>query len=648
MLKMGNFQLKSATLAEPSAISALSVAELTDWLDRLLANLAVAKPAQWRADEIDPRLHQASFAMIVATLERARPNLGRATEIALYEQWIGAADGKSPMLFAAWFNLGVLFSVVGHQVNAAVAYGNALALKPDMHGAAINLGLLLEGADQPEQALAIWKQAVQPDETRVALDIQQGRLLEKLGRFDEAERILQRVLAMDPTQLDVIHHWVHIRQKSCQWPVTPSNLPGLPAEQLLQRSGPLGILALTDDIDIQRAAAAAWIARKTAPAPLRMAPIKPYPHHQRIRIGYLSSDFCSHAMSYLITELFERHDRDSFEVFGYCSSQDDGTKLRERVLASFDHCRIIRALTDEQAAQLIRDDEIDVLVDLNGITDGSRIQVLRSRPAPIQASYLGFIGSIPMPELDFLLCDTVVIPPEHQAAYQPQPLPVARIYQANDSKRTTGRKLSRTEAGLPEDSFILCCFSRHYKITEQMFTAWMSILRQASHAVLWLAQDNPHSQANLLAAAKNAGIAPSRLIFTERADPDLYLSRLGVADLFLDTFPYNAGTVASDAIRMRLPVLTLCGEAFASRMAASLLHAANATQGITTSLPKYVAAAVRLANDPAEYGRYKALFTEQAWGQGIGDIATFTKEYEATWRRVVAEAKTAAVTSPNS
>jgi predicted O-linked N-acetylglucosamine transferase (SPINDLY family) len=402
----------------------------------------------------------------------------------------------------------------------------------------------------------------------------------------------------------------------------------------VRSSGPLGILALTDDVDLQRGASAAWVDRKTEPAPRRLAPATPYPH-ERIRIGYISSDFCSHAMSYLITELFERHDRGRFEVFGYCSSLEDGTELRKRVLAAFDHCRVIRTLSDEQAAQIIRDDEIDVLVDLNGITDGSRLAVLRWRPAPIQATYLGLIGPIPMPELDYLLCDTVVIPPEHEAAYQPTPLPIARIYQANDSKRTIGRPLSRAEVGLPEDGFVFCCFSKHYKITDEMFAAWMSILRQTDRAVLWLTQDNLYSQANMLTAAGRAGIADERLIFSERADPDLYLSRLGVADLFLDTFPYNAGTVASDAIRMRLPLVTLCGRSFASRMATSLLHAIGAPQGITTSVSKYVDAAVRLANDPLSYARYKALFTEQAWNRTIGDIAGFTAEYEETWIRLV-------------
>jgi predicted O-linked N-acetylglucosamine transferase (SPINDLY family) len=606
------------------------------WLDECLASAQPLAKAHWQGEEMRSRLRTIPFELIVSAIERAKPAPGTLADIVLYRDWI-AANPTAPLLCAAWFNIGIALARNGDRANAIIAYRNCLVLRADLHAAAVNLGLLLEASGQTDEALAVWERALQPGDVRIALGIQRGRLLETLGRFAEAESALRQVLSIDPAQPDVIHHWVHLRQKSCQWPVTPEDLPGLTAGALLRGAGPLGILALTDDIALQREACAGWLARKTEPAPRRLAPAAPY-GHARIRIGYMSSDFCSHAMSYLITELFERHDRSRFEVFGYCASKDDGSQLRQRVITAFDHYRMIRDLADEAAAQIIRDDEIDVLVDLNGITDGSRTAVLRWKPAPIQATYLGFIGPLPMPELDFLFCDQVAIPPEHEAKYRPQPLPIAPIYQVNDTKRSIGRGLSRAEAGLPEDRFILCCFSRHYKITEAVFAAWMSILRQVDQSVLWLAVDNPQSQSNLLAAAGRAGIDAARLIFSERADPDLYLSRLALADLFLDTFPYNAGTVASDAMRMQLPMVTLCGAAFASRMATSLLRAIGANQGITTSLAQYVETAVRFARDPEAYASYKALFTAEAWAKTIGNIEAFTASYETTLLRIVAEA----------
>jgi predicted O-linked N-acetylglucosamine transferase (SPINDLY family) len=607
------------------------------WLDGVLAGHALPAARAWENEDMRLRLKVMPFDTILAAVGRAERREDAAAEILLYHGWI-EANPASLLVGFAWFNLGVALARDGHAANAAIAYRNAVLLRPDLHAAAINLGLLLESSGEAEDALATWARAIQPDDVRIALGIQRGRLLEKLGRFDEAEAALYQVLLADPVQPDVIHHWIHLRQKACHWPAIPNDVPGLTAEQLLLGSGPLGILALTDDIGLQRQSAGSWIARKTEAAPQRLSPTAPY-DHARIRIGYLSSDFCSHAMSYLITELFERHDRDRFEVFAYCASRDDGTQLRRRVLAAFDHHRLIRTLTDEQAARVIRDDEIDVLIDLNGITEGSRVAVLRWRPAPIQATYLGFIGPLPMPELDYLFCDTTVIPPEYESDYQPKPLPIGRIYQVNDSRRTIGRGLTRAEVGLPEGCFVFCCMSRHYKITEAVFAGWMSILLQVDGSVLWLAEDNRYSERNLRAAARQAGIAEERLIISARADPDLYLSRLALADLFLDTSPYNAGTVASDAMRMQLPILTLCGAAFAARMATSLLRMIGATEGITTSVAQYVETAVRLARDPAAYKRYRGLFTTKAWQSTIGNIHRFTADYEATILRIVADAK---------
>ncbi|HTQ71872.1 MAG TPA: tetratricopeptide repeat protein [Acidocella sp.] len=563
--------------------------------------------------------------------------------IALYEAWI-AANPTSPMLWGAWFNLGVALAQIGNPVEAAHAYQTALALRPNLHAASVNLGLLFESAGQPEQALDIWQRALQPDEARIALQIQQGRLLETMNRLDEAEAVFSRILKIDPNQHDVVHHLLHLRQRTCQWPVIP---PDPRSQALLLHSGPFCIMALTDDIELQREAAGTWIKRKTSPAPQGLAPRHPY-GHKRIRIGYLSSDFCRHAMGYLITGLFEHHDRTRFEIYGYCASRDDGSALRQRILASFDHVLFVRDLTDEQVAERIRADEIDFLIDLNGITDGSRLASLRWRPAPLQATYLGFVGPIPLPELDYVLCDSVIIPPEHKGAYGATPLPVGPFYQANDDRRTIGQPLTRADEGLPEDKFVFCCFSKHYKITEQVFASWMEILHAVPHSVLWLAEDNAFSQANLIAAARAAGVAQERLIFSPRTDPDRYMNRLALADLFLDTFPYNSGTVASDALRMELPLLTLCGRAYASRMALSLLHALGAQRGITTSLEVYVQTAVTLATDEAAYRAYKSHFTAEAWHSSIGNTARFTAGFEAAIEKVVRAAETKPSVPPDA
>jgi predicted O-linked N-acetylglucosamine transferase (SPINDLY family) len=573
------------------------------------------------------------FQSLVAEAEALGSGRGLAEVISLYSAWIDAQPKGARNVYAAWFNLAMELNEAGSPAAAVAAYRNALAAKPNFHPAAINLGLLLERHGQTDAALSVWADTLQDDDARVALLNQRGRVLEQSKRLADAEDTLRTSLLTRPNQPDVVQHWLHIRQRMCQWPVMAEIIPGLSVQDMLGQSGPLAALALTDDVPTQTAIGAAWLGRKTQPAPVRLAPANGY-DHRRIRIGYMSSDFCSHAMSYLIAELFERHDRSVFEVFGYCASPDDGSPIRERVIAAFDHFVSIRTMDDETAARRIRADEIDILVDLNGLTSGGRLQLLRWKPAPVQATYLGFIGPVPLPELDFLLCDDFVIRPAVASAYQPTPLRIDGLYQANDSKRVLGEKMTRAEAGLPEDRFVFCCFSNHYKITEAMFSAWMEILRQTDRSLLWLVDDNPWSHQNLRLRALISGVDPKRLVFAPRIDPARYMARLALGNVFLDTFPYNAGTIASDVIRMGLPLVTLAGQSFASRMAARMLHAIGADDGIATNYPDYVATAVSLARDPSRYAAYRALFTEQAWAATIGDIAGFTSRFEATLRAV--------------
>jgi predicted O-linked N-acetylglucosamine transferase (SPINDLY family) len=572
-----------------------------------------------------------SFESLIAIIEQTQPGT-RMSDIELYRAWLDANAQSSPHLFAGWYNLGATLARHGDRGNAVIAYGNALALKPDFSPAAVNLGLSLEASGDTEAALAAWARALQPASAQTMLLNHRGRLLERLGRLDEAEAALRRSLLIDPQQPDVIQHFVHIRQRMCRWPVL-AELPELPASAQQAACGPLGVLALTDDVARQCQVAAGWIARKTEPVPQRLSPPDGY-RHARIRLGYLSSDFCRHAMSFLVAELFERHDRARFEVYGYCSSPEDGSAIRHRVTTAFDHHRIIRDLTDAAAAARIRADEIDILIDLNGLTSGARLQILRHRPAPVQATYLGFIGPVPLPELDFLFADDFVIPPAEAADYQPTPLSIAPCYQANDRQRDIAAPATRAQAGLPEDAFVFCCFCNHYKITQDMFAAWRTILRAAPNSVLWLCPDNAASPSALRQAARDGGIDDHRLIFADRVDPAVYLSRMRLADLFLDTFPYNAGTVASDALRVELPLLTLCGRSFASRMAARLLDLLGAADGITHTIDDYVARAVQWATDPVAYLAFKKQFTGEAWAGSVGDIAVFTAAFEASLERI--------------
>lgn len=580
-----------------------------------------------------PAVSNLSFAGLLSEVDSVVHYTGRCGAVALYRDWIEANGPAVPNVFAAWFNLGVAYESGGDLAAAEHCYRRALLQRPDFQPALFNLVRMLEQSDRAAQAVALIDAALQPSAIRTSLINNRARVLEQVKRLEDAETELTTSLRLDPDQPDVMQHWLHIRQKRCVWPVFPAADFVVDHDTLALNAGPLSALALFDDIPRQRAICQTWIERKTDPAPLRLSPDGGY-RHERIRLGYMSSDFCQHAMSLLIAELFERHDRSRFEVYGYCSSPEDGTEIRARVIASFDRYTRIAHLSDEAAAKLIRQDEIDILIDLNGLTAGARLRVMRWRPAPVQATYLGFIGPVPLPELDYLLCDDIVIPPTLAHHYAPRPLYVASIYQANDSKRARGPACHRAELGLPEGHFVFCCFSNHYKITETMFVAWMRILSQVENSILWLADDNPWSCDNLRAAAASAGVDPARILVMPRVSPADYLSRLAAADLFLDTFPYNAGTIASDAIRMQVPLVTLMGESFVSRMAGRLLTAMGATAGIATDLDHYVTLAVTLARDPQRYAAYKACFTDAAWDTTIGNIGAFTAEFEQSLSRI--------------
>ncbi|MCC6718766.1 MAG: tetratricopeptide repeat protein [Acetobacteraceae bacterium] len=579
-----------------------------------------------------PRLARSVGALPAARLIELLGTAANADRSALAQLWLGAHP-DAPEAFAVWFNLGVGLLQGGDAAQAAIAYANALVLKPELHEASVNLGLALEAQGRRDEALRTWRRALPEAATRRVLHMHLGRMLEDDGRLEQAAAELRAALRIDPDQPDVIQHWVHLRQRMAAWPVLDSADSTVPDALLRHHAGPLGALALFDDPVAQREVAAAWIARKVPAAPARLAPASGY-RHDRMRIGYLSSDFCRHAMSFLIAEVLERHDRADFEVFGYCASPEDGSDLRARVVAAFDHHVPIGALSDEAAARRIRDDEIDILVDLNGLTRGARLGVLRWKPAPVQATYLGYIGPVPLPELDWLIADAVAIPPEAAPLYAPPPLALEGCYQANDSRPLDLPPVSRAEEGLPATGFVFACFSHHYKITPAIFGAWTRIVAAVPGSVLWLVDDGEASRRNLGAHWAAAGLAAERLVFAPRVDPARYRARMALGDLFLDTSPYNAGTIASDALRMGLPLLTLAGRAFSARMATSLLTAIGMPEMIAPDLDGYVATAARLARTPAEIAVLRGRLGGDAWARSLGDACGFTRRLEAAYRRI--------------
>jgi predicted O-linked N-acetylglucosamine transferase (SPINDLY family) len=558
--------------------------------------------------------------------------------IALYEAWI--THTPSPLVYAACFNLAVMLSQAGNDAAAEQVLLKAIALNPHFIEARLNLGTLLERGGRPEEALAMWQSilgpGIEPDiKTNPALHVQTlnniGRLLEIRKRYPEAEAMLARSLHVDPQQSHVMTHWVHLRQKQCAWPVY-SGLEHISMATMLEGTSALAMLSASADPAQQLAAARRFVHEKVNAAVAPLTGAHGY-GHSRLRIGYLSSDFCSHAVSILTAELYELHDRSKFEVYAFSWSREDGSPIRARVVKAMDHYIRIDALTDEQAARTIRAHEIDILVDLHGLTLGARPNILAFRPAPVQLTYLGFPGSTALPGVDYVLADEFLITPEMTAHFTEKPL-YLDCFQINDRQRAIAPKPTRASVSLPDDAFVFCSFNNNFKFTPELFAVWMNILRRVPNSVLWLVADYPEVRENLWRHAEQAGIDRQRLIFNTRAVPAEYLARYQLADLFLDTYPFNAGTTASDALWAGLPLLTCAGQTFSSRMAGSLLRAVDLAQLITDDFAAYEEKAVELANQPHRIAAMKRQLVANRLTCALFDSPRFVRNLESVLQQV--------------
>jgi predicted O-linked N-acetylglucosamine transferase (SPINDLY family) len=559
--------------------------------------------------------------------------------ISLYRAWLSAT--ASPLAYAVNFNLGVLLATALQDVEAEAAYRAAIEQKKDFIEGHMNLGTLLERNKREEEALAMWRAVLTFCDMRSKADqafyVQAlnnlGRLLEIRKDYPEAEANLTLSLKQNPEQPNVMTHWVHLRQKQCKWPVYSTAI-GIKEKKMLEGTSALAMLSVTDDPALQLATSQRYVKEKVLHGVRHLSEKRAY-GHDKLRIGYLSSDFCSHAVSILTAELYGMHDRSKVEVFGFCWSHEDGSPIRARVINGMDHHIRIGTLTDEQAAVLIRSHEIDILVDLHGLTLGARHNILSYRPAPLQVTWLGFPGPTGIPEIDYVIADEFVLPPELAAHFSEKPLYMPTCFQVNDRQRVIGPRPTRQDCGLPEDAFVFCAFNNNFKFSPEVFGSWMRILKRVPDAILWITADNEVVRENLRKEAGKHGVPAERIYFAGRVPPADYLARYQVADLFLDTFPFGAGTTASDALWAGLPLLTYTGHVFASRMAGSLLQAVGLPELITYSLKDYENKAVELAQERTRVAAMKKHLDENRMECALFDTPRFVRELEELYRKAV-------------
>lgn len=526
------------------------------------------------------------------TLHRA----GRLAEAdALYARALAAR----PDLVEAHNNRGAIRQMAGDWAGALACYDAALKHRPDYAEALANRGNVLIQLRRWPQALASFDQCLALSPGRVSALNGRAGTLGKLKRFPEALAAYGALRAAEPQNPYALGGMLVAAMQMCDWAMVEKLRPAVEAGVARGTAivPPFLFLGFSGDPALQLQCARNAIAELALPQVPPLWRGERY-GHQRLRVGYLSSDYCQHPVSLLLAGLVESHDRARFEVLGFSTGADDGSAIRARIAKAFDAFHDLRGLSAAQAAARIRAAEVDVLVDLTGHTEGDHFAILSHRPAPVQVNWLGYPGTSGAPWLDFILADGVVAPPEHDAFFSEKVgrLPHCYFPTAYDPVPPAP---SRRDAGLPETGFVFASFNNAWKITAPVFECWMRLLAAVPASMLWLLDANDAAKDNLRRAASHAGLDPARLIFAPRTDPAGHLARQQLADLMLDTSPYNGHMTSSDALWAGVPLVTMLGTAFAGRVAASQLGALGLAQLVTPSLPAYETLALALATDPA-------------------------------------------------
>lgn len=575
----------------------------------------------------------------------------------LYQVWL-AMNGEHPLAFIAHFNASTLMQQLGDAAGAEIALRSALARNPDFAPAHINLGSALERAGDARAAVEQWKAglermgAITGDaiEYKITLLKQISRVMSDNQQQEGAEAALTQCLDLNSRQRDVIEQFAAVRLAQCKWPIA-SALPRLSRREFVSQFHPLSTCAYADDPLLQLATAHRYVCAVAPPHAISLASDRrdaPIPAGRRLRIGYVSSDLRSHAVGYLMAQLFEAHDPAAVDVFVYYCGIPSDDAIARRIRAAAPSWTDIRAMSDDEAAAAIAGDGIDILVDVNGHTREARLGVFARRPAPIIVNWLGYPGSMGSPYHHYIVADEWIIPQEAERYYSERVLRLP-CYQPNDRKRIVAAESpTRAQYGLPDDAFVFCSFNAAHKITRYSFERWMDILRAVPGSVLWLLDFNAETNKRLQAAAQARGVDGSRLVFATKIANPLHLARYPLADLFLDTLPYGAHTTASDALWMGVPVLTLTGRCFAARVCGSLVRAAGLPELVTDTPQAFVSRAIALATtDRLSLKSLRQRLIANRDSCTLFDIDGLARRLEALYAQMAEERRAGALPEPN-
>jgi predicted O-linked N-acetylglucosamine transferase (SPINDLY family) len=528
--------------------------------------------------------------------------------------------------------LGAALASQGKEADGLAAFAAAARLEPGHAEANNNAGSALRALGRPQEALPYLDRALAANPGLADAHRNRGLVLHALRRYDEAAESFRRVLELAPQTPYALSSLVWAELFACDWRELPRHVAALRQSVREGRvaAAPFTVVAVPSSPAEQLQCAQLHVRETTPPAaPVQRRSAKP---GRRIRLAYLSADFHDHATAWLAARLFELHDRKQFEITAVSYGPDDGSPTRARLERAFDRFIDVRAMSD---AQVARELEADIAVDLKGLTADTRMGILAYRPAPVQVTYLGYPGTSGAPYIDYVLADRVVVPRADEQFYTEKVVCLPDCYQVNDATTPVPERTpSRRESGLPDQGFVFCCFNNTYKLMPEMFDIWMRLLARVPGSVLWLLEPTAAAKANLQASARQRGMDAARLVFAPRIARAEHLARHRLADLFLDTLPYNAHTTASDALWAGLPVLTCPGAAFAGRVGASVLKAVGLPQLITSTLADYEALATKLAGDPAALGAIRRTLAANRLACPLFDSARFCRGVEAAYRRM--------------
>src|SRR5437764_8592661 len=619
---------------------------------------AAAEAAWKRAVGVDPHDPEAAFHLGNRHRERGE----NEAAIEHYERALSRAPRHSGVLN----NLGLALEAVGQTERAEASYREVLAREPQHADALANLANLLKTRKRYREAVLAYEKAIQvrrdfpvrfwvsrgvalgelgaladaeasfreaarldPDQAATQIDL--GSLCIVQGKFDEAEAPLARALELDPGNPYAATMRVYGRLQRCAWDDIDASFAQLAAyiedekPRAAYNAVPFPLLAMPLGPAIELAAARRWARQIGAPI-AAASPNGSTAPRARLRVGFVSSDLRDHPVAHLVTECCERIDRTRIETFAYSLVPEDASAFGQRVKRAFEHFTDVAAEPPERIARRIVEDGIEVLIDLNGYTTHSKSEIFALRPAPVQVSWLGYLGTMGAPWYDYVLTDRFAAPPELQRFFTERFLYLPDCYCPSDTKRPVAALApSRAACGLPEQGLVFCCFNNSYKILPAVFEVWMRLLARVSGSVLWLAPGSGSAGTNLRREAAARGVDPGRLVFAPRIALPEHLARHVHADLFLDTTPYNAGTTANDALFMGVPVLTCAGETLASRVAGSQLHAIGLPELVTTTLADYQTRALELAREPERLTQIRHRLAAHRSTYPLFDMARFTR-----------------------